>query len=113
GGACDATSGRASRDPRRHPGSHRALHCGATTRARDLPFPAQAAGDHGHRHRRQARAREEGRGVMTTTETPPVAAHVTPLPPRTFRTPIVLAAISLATFVAFGIFGNPDSVRFS
>lgn len=41
------------------------------------------------------------------------AEHGLALPPRAWRTPVLLALAALATLVAFGVFGTDEEVRFS
>jgi Uncharacterized ABC-type transport system, permease component len=48
----------------------------------------------------------------TTTTAPAPAGHVTALPPRAWRIPVLLAALSVVTIVAFGLFGEDRTVEF-
>lgn len=49
---------------------------------------------------------------MTTLAAAPIALH-TVAPPRNWKTPIVVTVLALTTFVAFGLFGSPQTVRFA
>lgn len=53
---------------------------------------------------------------MSLTETAPAPApapaHEVPLPPRSWRTPILLTIVAFITLVAFGVFGRPGEVAF-
>jgi Uncharacterized ABC-type transport system, permease component len=48
-----------------------------------------------------------------TTATTVPAGHITALPPRAWRIPLLLSALSLITVVAFGIFGTDTPVEFT
>lgn len=52
--------------------------------------------------------------MSATLEAAPTGApgHVAPLPPRQWRTPVLLAVLAVITLVVFGLFGKDDSVRF-
>lgn len=53
---------------------------------------------------------------MTTATTPAPASvegHVVPLPPRSWRIPVLLAVVAVVTLVAFGLFGTDTEVRFT
>jgi ABC-type uncharacterized transport system permease subunit len=49
---------------------------------------------------------------MTTLAAAPIALH-TAAPPRNWKTPIVVTVLAVVTFVAFGLFGSPQTVRFA
>jgi len=51
--------------------------------------------------------------VTATTLENRHAEHGLALPPRAWRTPVLLALAALATLVAFGVFGTDEEVRFS
>ena len=49
---------------------------------------------------------------MTTTTTAPTAT-ATVLPPRNWKTPIVISVLALVTFIGFGLLGKNDTVAFA
>lgn len=51
--------------------------------------------------------------MTTVQESPTASGHVSTLAPRSWRIPVLLAALSAITVVAFGAFGNPDLVAFT
>ncbi|MFT4050842.1 MAG: ABC transporter permease [Microbacterium sp.] len=50
--------------------------------------------------------------TTATTTAPVTGAHAVPLPPRSWRTPILLMALGAVTLIVFGILGRDESVRF-
>ena len=51
--------------------------------------------------------------TQTQVEPAPTSAHVVPLPPRSWRIPVLLVVVAVVTLVAFGLFGESREVRFA